>query len=221
MRNPGAASLRLEIEVAWEPRLQPITLALPMAQWSAVDDRGQAVAIERPDAELEVPLERGPIAKSVQILLAPPPRSASRIARLAGALDVLVPGKLETFRFQDLEKAANVEQRTAGATVILEEVMKNNELWEVFVRLRFDRARRALASHRTWVFENPAHLEAPGGKRIAYSSLENTRQTEDEVGMGYLFSVPGKLADYTFVYQTPGAIFAVPLRFEFENIPLP
>ena len=42
------------------------------------------------------------------------------------------------------------------------------------------------------------------------------------LGLAFYFDVPeGKLADYTWVYQTPADIVEVPIEFELKNIPLP
>ena len=134
---------------------------------------------------------------------------------------MLVPSPPETFRFKDLEKAKNVKRRVANVTVAVEDVFKNNKLWEVAVLVVFDNPREALASHRNWVFGNPAYLEGPDGKAVPYASIETTKQTENEVGVGYLFDAPRPLAEYTFVYKTPTMIFSVPVPYEFKDIPLP
>ena len=221
LRNPASRSLKLEVEVAWEPRLRPITLVQRLADLKALDDTGQPLPIPSGGAELEAPVPSGPIAQKLIVPLAPPPREVKRISRLTGVLHVVVPGQPETFRFKDLEKAKNVKRRVANVTVAVEDVFKNNKLWEVAVLVVFDNPREALASHRNWVFGNPAYLEGPDGKAVPYASIETTKQTENEVGVGYLFDAPRPLAEYTFVYKTPTMIFSVPVPYEFKDIPLP
>ena len=108
-----------------------------------------------------------------------------------------------------------------GATVVLEQVRRNNLVWEVRMRLVFDKAGRALESHRTWVLRNEAHLESPDKKSIRYAGLETTRQTETEVGVAYLFDVEGDLTGHSFVYKTPTAIIQVPVAYELKDVPLP
>ncbi len=221
LRNPAGQVLKLELEVAWEPRLAPIAFQHRLADLKAVDESGKPLAVLSPEAELEVPVEPGPVGKRLIIPLALPPREVKRIARLRGILHVLVPGKQETFRFQNLAEAKNVEKRAAAVTVILEGVRKNNKLWELHTIVRFDRPEGALASHRNWVLDNPAFLEGRDGKPVPYDSMETTRQTPADVGVGYLFAVAGPLADYTFVYKTPAMIFSTPFEYEVKDVPLP
>lgn len=220
LRNPQNESLRLEVEVAWEPRVQPITLMLPMEEIKAVDESGKPIAVASQGAELEIPIGEGQIAKQVFLPLDLPPRDAKQIARLQGSLRALSPGKIDTFRFTDLDKAKNVSKRVAGATVTLNDAIKNNKLWEVFMTLQFDDAQGALASHRTWVYNNPAWLEGPDEKKIQPVATDPSRRTENVVGLGYLFPVEN-LAGHSFVYQTPTVILSVSVPFEFKEIPLP
>jgi len=222
LRHPGNRAVTLELEVAWEPRLSPIAFQQRLADLKAMDDRGEPLAVRSPQAELEVPISPGPIAKVLPIPLTLPPREVHTIARLQGTLQALVPGKPETFRFEDLAKAKNAQKRIAGATVVLEQVRKREKGWEVQILVRFDRTQGALASHRNWILGNPALLEGPRGKRISPASFPQTTQRDaSEVGVAFLFDAAGPLEDYAFVYQTPTAIFSVPVAFELKDIPLP
>ena len=222
LRHAANRVLRLELEVAWEPRLRPIAFQQRLADVKAIDDRGQPLEVRSAQADLEVPVEPGPIAKVLGIPLALPPREVRKIARLQGTLDALVPGSPESFRFQDLAKAKNVEKRIGGATVLLEQVRKAGKGWEVQILVRFDRTQGALQSHRNWVLRNPAFLEGRDGKRIAPGPYpETTRRDASEVGIRCVFAVEGPLEDFAFVYETPTAIFALPVRYEIKEIPLP
>jgi hypothetical protein len=221
LRNRTGGTLKLEVEVTWEPRVEPVSFSLKMADVKAVDDRGKPVPVETKEAVPEIPVEAGPIGKKIILPLSPPARDVKQIARLSGRLNAIIPGKMETFRFKDLAQAKNVERRAAGVTVVLEEVVKNNKVWEVLTLLRFDNAGESLASHRTWVYNNPAYLEGPDGKPVERASLETTKQTENEVGMGYLFVIEGGLEGYTFVYKTPAMVFSTPVEYELRDIPLP
>ena len=114
-------------------------------------------------------------------------------------------GKVETFRFADLLKGKQ-EKRIAAATVTLDEVRKNGDSWEVFVRLRFDDAGDALESHRNWVLQNEAYLEDAAGKPIQPDSMETTLRTKNEIGVGYVFALPELPKNAAFVYKTPGMV---------------
>lgn len=223
LRNPANRSLAVTVEIAWEPRLSPISLQQRLSEISAVDEQGNSLAIDGRDADLEVPIEPDAMAKELRLPLALPPRTVREIARLEGSFTALVPGKIETFRFKDLAQARDkeAEQRQAGVTVMLEQVRQNNKSWEVRIRVRFDQASGALQSHRNWIFDNEAYLEGPDGKRVSYGTFETTRQTKDEVGLAYLFRPDRPIHEYAFVYKTAGAILSTPFRYQLRNIKLP
>jgi len=221
LHEPENESLHLTLEVAWEPRLAPVTLQQRMADVTAVDDGGNPIAVDSRQAQLEVPVRPDSIAVPLRSPLVLPGREVERIAWLEGSLTALVPGKMETFRFEGLEEAKEVEKRIAGVTVLLDQVRKDNAIWEVRVRVRFDQAGGALASHRNWIYDNEAYLEDPQGQPVAYDAFETTRQTENEVGVAYLFALDGPLTGYAFVYKTPGVILSRTVDYRIEDVPLP
>jgi len=221
LRNPVNELLRLTLEIAWEPRLAPVTLQQRMADVEAIDENGNSLTVDARHAVSEVPVTPDSMAVPLEIPLKLPPREVKRIARLKGTLTTLLPGKVETFRFGDLEKAEQVEERIAGVTVMLEQVRKNREVWEVRIRVRFDEAGEALESHRNWIYDNEVYLEDPSGKPIAWATFETTRQEENEVGVAYYFSVDGPLTGHTLVYKTPSLILSTAFDYEITDVELP
>ncbi len=218
LRYPAYRSLRLNLQVTWEPRLRPICLKQKMADLRAVDENGRPLAVGDELAELEVPV--GADATAVEIVLPwkLPNGRVRKIAKLRGTLTASIPGKVETFTFDDLPKAENVKKRTAGVTVELERVRKSGKLWEVRIRVRFDDAKGALASHRGWILDNECYLETPDGKPMPYKTVEITRQSDNQIGLAYFFSVDRPLGEYRFVYKTPGVI--VSSKFEYGRLRL-
>jgi len=216
----GPGSLRLDVQVAWEPRLRPIMLQLPLADVKAVDDRGTPIAVENPDGELEQSIDSEGSAIEFQLPLVNPLRSAQAIGSIKGKLRAMLPGRVETFEFAELKDAKKVEQRRAGVAVTLDEVRQDGDVWEVRMRVRFDNAANALESFRAWVYKNEAYLLGPKGK-IPNGGYETTEQRKDELGLAYKFDLPDGPAGLKFVYKTPAVITSVPLPFEFKNLPLP
>jgi hypothetical protein len=214
-------ALDLSIEAAWEPRLSPIALDQPISAIEAVDDHGNPVAVAQRRAQLEVPVLPQTKAVEFQIPLELPSRDLKRIGKLQGTLNALLPGKVETFRFDKLPAAGNVQKRVGSATVTLQQVRKNNDVWEVRLRVGYDETHGALASHRTWMFSNEAYLEAPDGQKVPYDTFESTLQGENEFGVAYLFAVDKPLDKYAFVYKTPGVILSAKFTYAFSDIELP
>ncbi|HEY2837626.1 MAG TPA: hypothetical protein VGJ26_00645 [Pirellulales bacterium] len=219
LRDPQGDSLRIMLEAAWEPRLTPIVLSQPGDALSIVGDDDKALAVN-PESELEVSINPGDTVATIPLVVPLPPRTVTSIAKLRGSLSVLLPGPIETFRFEKLQAASKGEQRRAGVKVMLDQVRQNNLVWEVRMRLVFDNPGKALESHRTWVLHNEAFLLNAAGERVSNVGFETTRQAENEVGVAYLFDI-GDVAGHTFVYKTPAAIIPASVEYELKDIKLP
>jgi uncharacterized membrane protein len=221
LRNPANHSLRLALEVTWEPRVSPILLQIPLAELRATDESGRPIDAGSQRASLEVLVENSIPAAEVQLPLILPDRSVSKIATLQGQLSALLPGRVETFEFDSLPDAKNVEQTRAGVTVVVEQVRKNVDVDEVRLTVRFDQAGNALESHRNWIYNNEAYFVAPDGQRFEHAGLQAFRQAANEVGVAYLSDRDGGLAGCKFVYKTPALLIQLPVEFELKDIPLP
>ncbi len=220
-RQPARKLLKLQLEVAWEPRLRPIALSQPATDVSATDDAGKPLTVSQPEAVLDVEVPNGTQAAEIVLLFAAPSRSVNRIKLLQGKLKALVPGRQEKFRFRDLANAAGKSQRRGGVEVIVDDVRKNNEIWEVHMRMKLDEDNHALESHRNWVFQNISFMEGKDGEPIDNAGLETTKQTPNEVGVAYLFDLPDGIEGLTWVYETPAAIVELPVEYELKDIELP
>jgi len=221
LRSTTASVLMVSLEVAWEPRLQPIAVKQRMADVKAADSTGAAVVVDDPQAEKEALPRPGSSALEMDVALAMPAAGAKEISSLKGSLRVMMLGKVETFSFDNLLKGKQ-QKRIAAATVVIGDIHKNEDAWEIDVQLRYDEAGDALESHRNWALQNKAYLKGADGKPIEGSMVTNAR-TPNEIGVAYLFALdrnqsPEKM---TFVYETPGLIITKDDAFELKGIRLP
>lgn len=221
LRNPQVSGLRLSLEISWEPRTVPISISQPLNQIKAFDENGDPIGIDGRQAVINVPVQSGLSAVDLTIPLQLPKRQVHKIASLQGTLTAMLPGRIETFKFADIDKAKNKEQQRAGVTVVLQQIRKNVDLFEVRILVRFDKAANALESHRGWIYNNPAYLLDPQGKKIESLGIEATRQEVDAVGLAFLFDLENGPANHQFVYKTPAAIIKLPVQYEIKNIALP
>jgi hypothetical protein len=221
LRQPARDALKLQLEIAWEPRLRPIALSQPVAGVAATTDAGKSLAVKQPGAVLDVEVPRGTQAAELILPFELPPREARRITTLRGKLRALVPGRQEKFRFDEVANAAGQTQRRGGVQVTVDHVRKNNAIWEVHMRFALDEANGALQSHRGWVFQNLSYLTGKDGEPIDNAGFETTRQTPNEVGIAYLFDLPDGIEGLTWVYETPAAIVVLPVEYELKDIELP
>jgi hypothetical protein len=221
LRKSGRNSLKLQMEVAWEPRLRPIAVSQAAAEVEAMDDAGHKLDLSQPEAVLDAEIPAGTQAAELVLPLALPARDVTKIASLKGKLRALVPGRQVKFQFDDLAHATGKTQSIGGVQVTIDAVRKNNEVWEVHMRLRLDEDNHALESHRGWAFQNLSYLVDKDSKRIESAGLETTLQSKNEVGVAYFFDQPTGLDGLTWVYETPAAIVELPVEYEFKDIGLP
>lgn len=222
LRVPTQQGTRVELEIAWEPRLQPIALSQPIDAIEVTGNDGRAIEPTSPQAVLDVEVQPGSHATELTIPLTLPPRSVTSLAKLQGKMSALVPGRVVEFRFTDLAQAKEVEQQRGGVRVILDGTRKNQALWEVHMRLQVLGKEAGLESHRGWVFQNMTYLLNPQGEVVDHVGFETTRQSEHEVGLAYFFDLSDdEIGAYTWVYRTPAAIVRVPIEYELKNVPLP
>jgi hypothetical protein len=222
LRNPAMHALKLTVDAVWEPRVRPIVLEVPLGDAAATDENGSAIAIESGEGTLEVPVETSNTAVEIEFPLAAPTRNVKTLASLKGKLNAVLLGKVETFEFADIDKARAVEQERGGVTVIVESCRKNGDVYDVSMRVRFDRAANALESHRGWIYDNESYLLDAKGNRIDSAGLEATLLDVNAVGLSYKFDLDNASpAGCKFVYKTPAAIIRIPIDFELKGIDLP
>ncbi len=221
LRTPNTSGMQLRLEVLWEPRLCPITVAQHLADISATDNQGRNVAVRVPDATVSAVTE--PSVGGVELVLPMelPQRSAQSLASVQGQLAVLIPGRAATFEFKNLAAAANVSQRKAGVVVTFEKLIKNVDVSEVRVRIRFDDASQSLQSHLGWIYRNEAYLRGPDGKQLKQAGVQLIRKEANEVTLAYLFALDKPPQGYTFVYRTPILIVETKIPYKLKQIPLP
>ncbi len=222
LRNLENKSLRLALEIAWEPRLRPIVFLLPLDEVRAKDDQDRVIAVGGNEGEVEVPVEFTNAGVELDIPLALPDRTAKQIKELKGKISATIPGRQETFEYSGLDKIRNEQQERGGVTVTLEFARRNVDIFDVQMRVRFDKAANALESHRGWIYGNPAYLIDDKGNHIENAGLEASLLQENEVGLSYKFDLEKTpLEKCRFIYKTPAAIYKVPIEFELKNIELP
>jgi len=221
LRNPAADVVRIRTEISWEPRLTPISIALPFSSVEATGDDGKALTVTNPEGRVQ---RRGqPDAYSVEmdVPFALPARSVASIANLKGEIVAIVPGRVETFEFADLPDADNDEVKKAGVSVTVENMRKNQQAHEIRVRVRFDEANNALESHRNWISSNEAFVITSKDVKEDNLGFEIVGVADNEVVLVYRFIFDDDPSTYKFVYRTPALMVRMPVQYELKNIALP
>ena len=218
----GTASANTQFEVAWEPRLRPMLLALDTDELVIADDRGQKIAPQVMNEATDVVLRPENPAAEINVNLAAPDRAAKMLARLKVKAAVTVPAGIRKFRFPSLA-ARDVVVKQGDIRVMLESTEVDEQVWKVNVVLEYPGEGPAFESYRQGLFNNQLWLQKADGSRFEHNGgFSNTASDEGKLGFEYLFvDVPGKPADYQFVYETPSKVLPIPLVFEFKDVPLP
>ena len=169
----------------------------------------------------EAPIQNTVAGIDLVLPLQLPDRSVKKVASIKGRMYALVPGREETFEFDNLADARNVSKRRGGLEVTLERVRKNGAVYEFRVRLRLLDGDDRFQSHLDWASNNTVYLINSQGEKLDNPNFERYLEREREVGYGYLFPVPGDLKEYRLVYRSPAAILTVPVEYELKDIALP
>lgn len=220
--NPAASLLRVELAVAWEPRLAPIALLQSAKTTKAIDDRGRTLTNDNESQQLEIPVPRGVQGLALQIPLELPPREVKKLATLSGELTLLVPGRVQSFRFDKLtsRKAGDNEHSRGDVTAKVVSAERNNELLSVRVHAAYGDTAGTLQSHYGWLYEKRGRLETADGKTIDAAGFESGA-VEGGIAAAYHFDVEGTPDKFTFVFELPAVMLKVPVQYELKDIALP
>ena len=220
LTHPNLDHVSLQLLIRWEPRLRPISLKLPASSVTANNPDSQPISVRNQEAVFAAMIQPQIPEVQLTIPLKSVPRNVKQIDSLTASIDATLPGRTETFRFRRVGKLpAGKKISRAGATVTLEGIDKNEDLFGITLSLAFDEELNALESHQAWVFDNPIYLEDEQGQRLNPLTYESVRQDNNGVAVTYYFADdPG---ERTLVYQTPAAILQIKSSVELKNIPLP
>lgn len=221
LRDPTNQLMRLTLDVAWEPRLQPIVITQPLDQIVATDDKENEIGINSRRSVIESSVQNTVGSVELDVPLDVPGRDTKSIALLKGQFTALMPGREADFEFQNLSDAKNDVQRNAGVAVTLRRMRKNGGIQQAMLIVEFEEASGALESHRGWVFNNQVYVVDAKDQRTEPAGFEETSRRENAIGLAYNFDLPDDLTGYKLVYTTPAAIVNLPVPYELKNIELP
>ena len=220
--NVAQPTATAQFEVLWEPRLRPMLLGIKNEDLVITDDQGRAVAPQVEGESGEVPLRAGNCVAEINLALASPERSATKLASFKVKGSITVPAGMKLFRFPTLT-AQDVTQTQGDISVTLQNTEVDEQVWKVGLIVASPGNGPEYASYRQGLFNNRVWLQKADGSRFEQNGgYNNTGSDNGRIGFEYLFvDAPGKPADHSLVYETPSKIVPIPLEFEFKDVPLP
>jgi len=218
----GVSSANVQLEVAWEPRLRPMLLALKADKLEVIDDRGKPVPPQIDKEATEVVLRPENPSAEINLSLAAPDRAARKLASLKLTADVTIPAGIKTFRFPNLTEEGAI--RTIGEVrVSLKGTEVEENVWKVNVELAYPGGGPVFQSYQQGLFNNRIWLQKADGSKFEQNGGFSTATSgEGVLGFEYEFvDAPGKPGDYQLVYETPSKIITIPVQVTFKDVILP
>lgn len=218
----GEHHASIELEVTWEPRLNPLVLTQQVSDLQLISDAKTPVTITEGIADLSAEVVRDNHAIELHVPLQLSGEQLSTISSLKGKIKALMATKTAEFKFDKLGESSNIEKTDGGVSITLSDVRENQGLTELHMQVKFDDTLPEHIGMGSWNFQNETFLEDAESNRIDHSGFETTMQSPRELGLAFYFDVPAeKLSKCTWIYRTPAAIVEVPIEFEFKDIKLP
>ncbi len=221
--DTGVRTYLADVEVAWEPGLQPLFLETYPQDVVAIDNKGGRHPV--PDAGRSKAGVDGRISLSIKVPLPSLPRATASLAQLDGRLEAIAPSKMVRFAFPKLEKGTALKQD--GVTCKITDMILKDYRWSVQVSIENPGGGTELESYQPWDSNNALTLVSKDGKtRLAANSYVRESQSTRRAVLGYHFIDRAKLAgskpeEWSLVYTTPALVVTVPLTFSFKDVPLP
>jgi hypothetical protein len=218
-----AHQCHVTLDVAWEPRFQPLYLNLDHAE---VQFGKQREKLDRQTARSVA----GACATEIELHMKAPPRTAIHLDTLKGELRVIGAPKMLDFTFSKPATGNQAEQE--GVKVRLTYVNQSTSRWTVEVLIENPPgAIVPLESYQSWLDNNRIWLAWTDPKTKAARNLESTGEQQMELTKGmkirYEFEprektpLPQASAEVTLHYRTPNRVVAFSVPFEFAALPLP
>ena len=141
---------------------------------------------------------------------------------LNGKFNLLVAGREETFKFENLKSALETKQviEKSGIKVRLEDVDYDDHLMLVRIGIEFSDAKESLESHFGWIYQNTVQLVDREQQTYSYLTIESGGQRDQVISLIYLFDKFEDLDGIQLIYGSPGILLEVEVPFELKGIPL-
>jgi hypothetical protein len=221
LSNNEDGRMRLSVQISWEPAATPIFMTIPGKSVRAKLNNDVELLSLNPLSNPEFTPVEGTLTTEVTLQFAAPPRECDAIKEVSLEVAALVPGSLQTFRFDDLATKETVKLKHGDLTIALEPISQSGEFSEFRMSLLLNDTTGVFDSYRGWVLNKEAYLLDPKGKRLENQGFHTRRLADNEVGISYLFEIPADPQGYVFVYQVPGSVVKRSIPLTIKNIPLP
>lgn len=215
--QPELSSTRVEVSLAWEPRLSPVFVRFALDDLELVCDNGEILK-PKPDQGSDFTPSGNQLIALLEFDL--PTRAAREVVTWRGTVDVSIPGKPVSLSFSELESARNTKLTVGDLQVVLERCRKNRDIYEVMVGVSLS-GEHSSDSLQGWTSLIDAHLLDADGMKIEHAGWSTTRMTDKDTGLSFLFELENDLSGYRFVFRAPQSVLQQQVEFSLQHVPLP
>ena len=219
LNKPSQSAMNVSMEIAWEPRMTPIGMTIPIDQVSGKLDDDEPLEPQDSGEKIDIATNADIAFSEFYLPLELPSGHPEKIKTMTGQINAMLPGKKQTFKLKLGEPKK--PQTVDSMSVEIEEVRQNGPIHEIRLSVKLEDADRSLESHRHWIFENPLYVIRKDGSRIDHLGYEVYRQTNSGVGIGYLFDLGDDFGEFQLVYESPTAVVNNEVDFLIQDIQLP
>ena len=221
----GRRTCSIEMEVAWEPRFEPLYLWLDDVAGSyGADAAGKVQTFQRSSRVLQT-ATRG--AARVDVTLDGPERSVGKIDKMDVRVGFIGPTKMLRFEFAGPKKDDAKAQHGIDVKIADVRAKPGSLRWSIEVLILNPEKTPNFESYQSWLGNNRIHLEKAGvGKN--WSPKPEDEQIDEltprRARIRYGFNGAanrGNLGAWTLVLRTPGPIVEFSLPLQFRDVPLP
>jgi hypothetical protein len=217
----------IEMEIAWEPRFEPLYLWLDeVAGAYGPGASGKVQAFQRSSRVLQT-APRG--TARVDVTLDGPERSVAKVDKMDVRVGFLGPTKMLRFAFVSPEKDDKKSQSGIDVKIADVRAMPKSPRWSIEVLILNPEKTPNFESYQSWLGNNRIHLEKDVAGKVQTWSPNPVDEQIDELSprrarIRYGFNGAanrGLPKDWTLVLRTPGPIVEFTLPLQFRDVPLP
>ncbi|MBI2806390.1 MAG: hypothetical protein HYX68_15530 [Planctomycetes bacterium] len=226
----GAHFVDVALDIAWEPRLEPILINLEGGV-ASFGNKAQKLARQ---GVLNV--AGAGATDKIELRLLAPPRQQEEIKSLHGELRVLAPPRMLEFAFAGLKEKERRSAKQEGVIVTVAGLKKATKLWSLDLviqnpegaipELESFRAQSWLDNNRLWLTWTDPRTKK---KQTLMSGpfAEYRDGTSEKMRIAFALEpsektpLPPPGADVTLHYRTPSRVTAFTVPFAFRDLPLP
>lgn len=225
----GDRGFRIVLRVAWEPRLTPLIVRLPLASIVAESEDGATIRQPSRLGVVEPFINAKRCWVDLPVVLSRPPAGVTRLASLRGTVEMWLPGFSHRFRLPLTPRGSEMAKPSNCLGTMTAEL---EEWWPTVTPAGQGLTLRATAqlaepsaaceSHRGWLADRVPTLLPPSGPAVTtlHHRVVGRSSRGLTVETTFLPPLPGPDDRLQVSWQLPVGISRLPADFWLVNIPL-